>query len=122
MTSPSPDYGVRLRPLLAAMLALGGCATTSLTGGAGERWQKASDGSPPSLGETSDCRVQATSYAAARYPDQVIRNADGSTYTFRYSNPDRFAAEIRFYESCLQAKGYVRPTASPSPPRPAGGA
>jgi hypothetical protein len=52
--------------------------------------------------------VQASRYAAARYPDQVQRvTPDGGTY--RISNPDRFTAEIRFYESCLRAKGYTRP-------------
>jgi len=53
--------------------------------------------------------VQAGRYAAARYPDQVQRvTPDGGTY--RISNPDRFTAEIGFYESCLRSKGYARPS------------
>ncbi len=28
--------------------------------------------------------------------------------TYRTSNPERFTSEIRWYESCLQAKGYSR--------------
>jgi hypothetical protein len=89
--------------VLAAALALAACTT----GGASDRWQKP-DGAAPSLAETSDCHEQASRYAAARYPDQIQRvTPDGSTY--RISNPDRFSAEIRFYESCLTAKGYTRP-------------
>ena len=92
----------RFSAVLATALALAGCTT----GGAPDKWQKP-DGRAPSLAETSDCHVQANRYAAARYPDQIQRvTPDGSTY--RISNPDRFPAEIRFYESCLRAKGYTR--------------
>jgi hypothetical protein len=75
-------------------------------GGDADRWQSRADGRPPPMAETSDCRAQASRLAAARYPDQVQRNPGGSTY--RLSNQDRFSAEIRLYDSCLQAKGYVR--------------
>jgi hypothetical protein len=93
----------RSSQLIATALALAACTT----GGAPDRWQKAG-GTAPSLAETSDCRTQASRYAAARYPDQIQRvTSDGSTY--RISNPDRFASEINFYESCLRAKGYSRP-------------
>jgi hypothetical protein len=90
--------------VLATALALAACTT----GAPPDAWQKP-DGSAPSLTETSDCRVQAGRYAAARYPDQVQRVIpDGGTY--RISNPDRFTAEIGFYESCLRSKGYARPS------------
>jgi hypothetical protein len=58
------------------------------------------------MSATSDCRVQSSRLAAARYPDQVQRAPDGTTY--HVSNSDRFAAELRLYDSCLQAKGYMR--------------
>ena len=90
--------------ILATALALAACTT----GGAPDKWQKP-DGTAPSLAETSDCRVQASRYAAARYPDQIQRpTPDGTSY--RISNPDRFTAEIGFYESCLRSKGYARPS------------
>jgi hypothetical protein len=84
------------------VIALAACTM----GGTSDRWQKA-DGAAPSLAETADCHAQAGRYAAARYPDQIQRvTPDGSSV--RISNPDRFSAEITFYESCLRAKGYRR--------------
>jgi hypothetical protein len=59
------------------------------------------------MSEASDCHVQASRLAAPRYAGQVVRSSpDGTLY--RTSNPERFAAEIRLYESCLQAKGFSR--------------
>jgi len=93
---------LRLKLASTALLGLAACAT----GGVDDRWQNR-DGRAPSLGESQDCHVQASRLAAARYPDQVVRSsADGTTY--RTSNPDRFASEIGWYKSCLQAKGYSR--------------
>ncbi len=92
----------RLAPPLAAALCLAACATNDPA----ERWQSRADGRAPSMAETSDCHAQASRLAAARYPDQAQRSPDGAIY--RISNQDRFAAEIRLYESCLQAKGFSR--------------
>ena len=100
----------RLGPSLAAALWLSACATDHGMDGAANRWQSRTDGRPADMGETSDCRAQANRLAAARYPDQAQRNPNGTVYY--QSNPDRFAAEIRLYESCLQARGYER---TPSP-------
>jgi hypothetical protein len=97
--------GVRSRltvSTLAVALGLAACAADR----ADERWQSRVDGSPAGMSETSDCRVQASRLAAARYPGQVQRAPDGTTY--QVSNPDRFAAELRLYDSCLRAKGYTR--------------
>ncbi len=90
-------------PLLAAVFMLAACTT----GATDDRWQGPNDGAGPSMSETADCHVQASRLAAARYHDQMERTSPtGSTY--RQSNPDRFPAEIRFYDACLKAKGYVR--------------
>ena len=51
--------------------------------------------------------MQASRLAAARYPDQLERTATQGTL-YRQTNQDRFPAEIRWYESCLRAKGYSR--------------
>ncbi len=59
------------------------------------------------MSEASDCHVQASRLAAARYPDQVVRSSPNGTL-YRTSAPERFATEIRWYESCLQAKGFSR--------------
>src|ERR1700757_2218942 len=82
-------------------LAIALCLAACTTAATADRWQSRVDGRPPGMGETSDCRVQAGRLAAARYPDQAQRAPDGTVY--RVSNQDRFAAEIRLYESCLQA-------------------
>ena len=59
------------------------------------------------MSEASDCHVEASRLAAARYPDQVVRSSpDGTLY--RTSNSERFTAEIRLYKSCLQTKGFSR--------------
>ena len=100
----------RLASASAAMLSLAAC----ITGTAADRWQRV-DGSAPSMGEASDCHEQANRMAAARYPDPVLRNSDGSTFTFRRADPDRFAAEIRFYETCMRARGFSRGPSSPTP-------
>ena len=94
--------------LALALTVLAACTT----GSADDRWLNR-DGRAPSLGEASDCHVQASRLAAARYPDQLERTGqDGTLY--RRTNPDRFAAEIRWYESCLRTKGYVRAPDIPS--------
>jgi hypothetical protein len=88
--------------LALALTVLAACTANR----ADDRWLNR-DGRMPSLGESSDCHVQASRLAAARYPDQLERTApDGTLY--RRTNQDRFPAEIRWYESCLQAKGYSR--------------
>jgi hypothetical protein len=88
--------------LALTLMILTGCTA----GSADDRWLNR-DGRAPSLGEASDCHVQASRLAAARYPDQLERTApDGTLY--RRTNPDRFSAEIRWYESCLRTKGYSR--------------
>jgi hypothetical protein len=98
----------RFGQMVAALLGLAACST----GGADDRWLDR-NGHAPSLGESADCHVQASRLAAARYPDQLVRTSpDGTLY--HQTNPDRFTAEIRWYESCLQAKGYVRGPAIPS--------
>ena len=102
----------RLAPQLVAALCLAACVTGHGTDGAADRWQSRSDGRAPGMGETSDCRTQASRLAAARYPDQAQRSPDGTVYYV--SNADRFAAEIRLYESCLQRRGYERPSPTSS--------
>jgi hypothetical protein len=88
--------------LALALTVLAACTT----GSADDRWQNR-DGRAPGLAESSDCHVQASRLAAARYPDQLERTApDGTLY--RRTNQDRFPAEIRWYESCLRTKGYSR--------------
>jgi len=93
---------LRLRHLLAAAVGLAACAG----GSAGERW-RAPDGSSATLSASSDCHVQASRLAAARYPDQIERTSPSGA-TYRQSNPERFPAEIRFYEACMGTKGYAR--------------
>jgi hypothetical protein len=94
--------------LALALLVLAACTT----GSADDRWLNR-DGRAPGLAESADCHVQASRLAAARYPDQLERTGpDGTLY--RRTNPDRFAAEIRWYESCLRTKGYVRAPDIPS--------
>jgi len=96
----------RFSLVLAAALGLAACAT----GSAADRWQNR-DGRAPSMGESSDCRVQSSRLAAARYPDQIERTSPSGA-TYRQSNADRFPAEIRLYETCMQAKGYTKLTSS----------
>jgi hypothetical protein len=98
---------LRLKLAGTALLGLAACAT----GGVDDRWQNR-DGRAPSMSESQDCHVQAGRLATARYPDEVVRTSPDGTF-YRTSNPDRFAAEIRWYESCLRAKRYVRAPAVP---------
>jgi|SRR5258708_7888859 len=92
----------RSKLAVTALLGLAACTT----GSPDDRWLNR-DGRTPGLGESSDCHVQASRLAAARYPDQFERTATQGTL-YRQTNPDRFTAEIRWYESCLRTKGYSR--------------
>jgi hypothetical protein len=95
---------MRIAIALSLMVGLGACAPTT-----GDAWQRA-DGSGPNVGDTSQCHTEARLLAHNRYPAQVLRNGDGSTY--RVSDTDEFPAEIRFFRSCMKRLGYTQSSSS----------
>lgn len=47
--------------------------------------------------------------AELRYPPQPVPRASGTAQPdYRQDDPDRFPAEVRFYEQCLERKGFRR--------------
>ena len=87
----------RLFTLLIAA-ALGAC-----TPGAPPPWINDADGSTPSMSDVSDCRAESKRQAELRYPSQPMpRTSSPGDPVYKQQDPDRFPAEIRFFELCMQ--------------------
>lgn len=75
--------------------------------GTSPAWKNPADGSTPTLSDTSDCRAEARRMAELRYPSQALpRSSRAGEPVYRQEDPDRFPAELRFYELCLERKGF----------------
>ncbi len=94
------------RPLLLPIVV----SLAACTPGSSPAWVNDADGSPPGIGDTSDCRAEAKRQADLRYPSQPgPRNpASPGEPVYKQEDPDRFPAEIRFFERCMQRKGFRR--------------
>jgi hypothetical protein len=92
--------------LLFLSVSLAACASEP---GSSPAWKNPADGSAPTLSDTSDCRAEARRMSELRYPPRPVPRASGTAQPdYRQEDPDRFPAEVRFYEQCLERKGFRR--------------
>jgi hypothetical protein len=90
--------GMSRTPLYLAIFVLGSCVQAQ------DPWVRKDDGSPPAVGDTSDCRIEAARSASFRYPDQPRQGQSGPSV----EDDRRFPAELEFYNQCMTRKGFVR--------------
>lgn len=97
-----------IRILLAAApwLALAACGGSQPAG-----WQKAGATDATIASDTAQCRATAQQQSARLYPlgsSNPMLGGAGMVAAQQQANTDRNSAEIRFFNDCMEGRGYTR--------------